>query len=165
MKKDYFAILGVKPTATEKEIRSAYKKLARKFHPDVNPNDKKAEEKFKEVSEAYEVLTDPDKRRAWQQQGEAYDFFAGGRPGGRPGGRSAPGFDTSFDAADFGSILNDLFSGGFGGGAAHQRGNDLQYETTIPFEEALRGTTLSIPLARTVTCETCGGQGVIRAGR
>ena len=172
MKKDYFAILGVKPTATEKEIRSAYKKLARKYHPDVNPNNKQAEDKFKEVSEAYEVLTDPEKRRTWQQQGEAYDFFAGRRQGGRPGGRSAPGFDQAFDAADFSSILNDLFTGGFGGAegvrggaAVPQRGADLQYEATLPFEQALKGTTLSIPLAHTVTCETCGGQGVIRTGR
>src|SRR5262245_84938 len=173
MKKDYYAILGVKSSATEKEIRSAYKKLARKYHPDVNPNNKQAEEKFKEITEAYEVLADPEKRRTWQQQGEAYDF-SGRRPsGGRPGGRPAPGYDQGFDAADFGSILNDLFTGGgFGGmegapgrGAVPQRGADLQYETTLPFEQALKGTTLAIPLAHTVTCETCGGQGVIRTGK
>jgi molecular chaperone DnaJ len=165
MKKDYYAILGVKPSATEKEIRSAYKKLARKHHPDVNPGNKQAEEKFKEITEAYEVLTDPDRRRAWERGGEGFDPFGGRRPGGAAG-------TADFDAADFGSILNDLFSGtgGFGGGAAAGRrraapraGADLLFETTLMFEQALAGTTLRIPLARTATCERCGGEGTLRA--
>jgi molecular chaperone DnaJ len=170
MKKDYHAILGVKPSATEKEIRSAYKKLARKHHPDVNPGNKQAEEKFKEITEAYEVLTDPAKRQAWERGGADFDPFSG-RAGGRGGRAGRPGAD--FEGADFSSILNDLFSGmgGFGQAAGGRgaaapagRGADLEYETTVTFEQALKGSTLRIPLAHTVACGTCGGQGSVRAG-
>ncbi len=176
MKKDYWAILGLKPGASEKEIRSAYRKLARKHHPDVNPNNKQAEERFKEIGEAHEVLTDPKKRQAWEMGGPEFDFFGQGGP--RPGGgrtyrwdsggpTGAGGFSTE---GDFGSILNDLFSGmgrsGARGGAGpfEMRGSDLQYEAEISFEEAVNGTTLRIPLARTVTCDVCGGTGRIRSG-
>src|SRR5262249_9180509 len=166
MRKDYFATLGVKPTASEKEIRSAYKKLAKKYHPDVNPNNKQAEERFKEISEAYEVLTDPDKRRAWESGGSSFDPFAG-RGSSRRGARGRADANAGFEEGDFSSILNDLFSG-MGGfdpgrrarGDAPRRGDDLQYGATITLQEALSGTTLKIPLAHTVTCETCGGQGV-----
>jgi molecular chaperone DnaJ len=174
MKKDYYAILGVKPSASEKELRSAYKKLARKYHPDVNPNNKQAEEKFKEINEAYEVLSDPAKRQAWEQAGSDFDPFMG-RGAGRRGARGGGGFETSFEGGDFSSILNDLFAGmggGFGEAAgargaratAARRGADLEYEATVSFEQALAGTTLRIALAHTVACATCGGQGMVRAG-
>ncbi|HKY30983.1 MAG TPA: J domain-containing protein [Candidatus Polarisedimenticolia bacterium] len=179
MKKDYFAILGVKPSASDKEIRSAYKRLAKKHHPDVNPNDKAAEEKFKEISEAYEVLTDPDKRRRWESGGEDFSDFFRRRGARRRGGGPSPEDIFSgqeFGGADFGSILNDLFEGmgggGFGGAAGRSargprpsRGSDLQAEAAIGFEEAMRGTTLRIPLAHTVTCSACGGMGRMRSGR
>lgn len=178
MKKDYFAILGVKPSATDKEIRSAYKRLAKKFHPDVNPDNKKAEEKFKEVSEAYEVLTDPEKRRRWEL-GEA-DFESFFRAGAGQRGRTARGEpgSTTFefgDMGDLGGIFNELFRGmggapGMGTKGAGSRarrpsaGADLQFEATIGFEEAVRGATLKIPLARTTTCPVCGGTGGVRKG-
>ena len=178
MKKDYWAILGLKPGASEKEIRSAYRRLARKYHPDVNPNNKQAEEKFKEIGEAHEVLTDPKKRQVWEMGGPEFDFFgAGGGPGGarthtyrwdEGGPAGAGGFNV--EGGDFGSILNDLFAGMGRGGAARggssfdSRGSDLQFETEIGFDEAVNGTTLRIPLARTVTCDQCGGSGRIRSG-
>ena len=152
MKKDYYAALGVKPSASEKEIRSAYKKLAKKYHPDVNPGNKRAEERFKEISEAYDVLSDPEKKRRWESGAEewragAENPFAGfGRAGG--GGFGGSG--------DFGSILEDLMAG-MGGGAfggvrpgraGAQPGLDLMHEATIGFEDAARGTELVVRLAR-----------------
>jgi molecular chaperone DnaJ len=176
MKKDYHAILGVKPSATDKEIRSAYKRLARKFHPDVNPNNKKAEEKFKEISEAYEILSDPDKRRKWEMGEADFDsFFRGGArqqgrgSAGRPG---SAGFEFG-DMGDLDGIFSELFggmggagqTGARGGGARMRRpsvGADLQYQAMVSFEEAVHGTTLKIHLARTTTCPDCRGQGAIR---
>ena len=177
MKKDYFAILGLKPSASEKEIRSAYKRLAKKHHPDVNPGNKKAEEKFKEINEAYEVLSDPEKRRKWEAGDIDFEsMFRDGAAGRRAGGgQGGGGFETfQFgEGADLGGIFGEIF-GAMGGargapGAAGVRfrtgGADLQTEVTITFEEAARGTTLRIPLAHTVTCETCGGTGHLGSGR
>ena len=169
MKKDYFAILGVKPSASEKEIRSAYKRLAKKHHPDVNPGNKKAEEKFKEISEAYDVLTDPEKKRKWEAGDADFESLfrgAGGRSGQRGGGA---GRSTRIDIdgmGDLGGIFGELFGGT---GTARGRrargpsaGADLQYPATISFLEAVSGTTLRIPLARTVVCQTCQGEGSVR---
>ncbi|HET9480165.1 MAG TPA: J domain-containing protein [Candidatus Polarisedimenticolia bacterium] len=178
MKKDYFAILGLKPSATDKEIRSAFKKLARKYHPDLNPGDKKSEDKFKDISEAHDVLTDPEKRRKWESAGADFDFSsffhggAGGAGGGRSRGASGRrGADPFAGAEGFGSIFEDLLRGMGGahgatrGGQAGEasRGEDLQYEATVSFEDAVRGATIRIPLARSVACDTCGGRGRRRA--
>jgi len=164
MKKDYFSILGLKSSASDKEIRSAFKKLARKYHPDVNPGDKRAEEKFKEISEAHEVLTDPEKRRKWESGDFDYEsYFRNARGAGGPFGAGA-------GDAGFASIFEDLFGGsaagaGMGGpGSGRGRGADLQFETTIPFDDAVKGTTLRIPLAHTVTCATCSGRGFAGTG-
>ena len=186
MKKDYFAILGVKPSASQKEIKSAYKKLAKKCHPDLNPDNKRAEEKFKEISEAHDVLTDPEKRRRWEAGDiDPGSIFGRGRAGGHGGGtRGSAGVGDPFSVFEFsstgalGGIFGDLFGamggartadGARGAGArARSRsrgaGADLQYEATLTFEEAVRGTTVKIALDRSVTCEVCGGAGLIRKG-
>lgn len=154
MKKDYFAILGLKPGASDEQIRSAYKRLAKKYHPDFNPGDKRAEEKFKELSQAYAVLSDPEKRRQWERGDVDFESFF--QSGGGPGG---PGdIFGSFGFGDMADIFGDLFSGQRGGFRA-SRGADLQYEAAIDFEGAVRGTVLRVPLARTVACESCGGTG------
>ena len=109
-KRDYYEVLGVSRGASEDEIKKAYKKMARKYHPDLNPGDKTAEEKFKEVNEAYEVLSDADKKARYDQYGHAGvdpNFGAGGFGGG---------FDGSFDFGDLGDIFGSFFGGGFGGG-------------------------------------------------
>ena len=175
MKKDYFAILGVKPSASQKEIKSAYKRLAKKYHPDLNPDNKRAEEKFKEISEAHNVLTDPEKRRRWEAGDVDFEsvFGSGGRGGhGRRGGgaRGASGAADPFSVFEFsstgdlGGIFGDLFGARGAGASARPRGAgaDLQYEATLTFEEAVRGTTVGISLTRAVTCEVCGGLGLVR---
>ncbi len=164
--KDYYAALGVSKTASEKEIKGAYRKLARKYHPDVNSGDKAAEEKFKEVTEAYEVLSDDDKRKKYDQYGDQWRAFSqngggpSGFPGGFPGGNSG-GYRMEYggDAGDFGN-LNDLFAtlfggqemgGGsrFGGGGFRQpprKGQDIETAFQITLEEAFHGGTRSISL-------------------
>jgi molecular chaperone DnaJ len=170
MSRDYYDVLGLKPGASESEIRSAYKKLARRYHPDVNPGSKSAEESFKEVSEAYQVLSDPQKRRQYDAMrgmgGSARGFEYG--PGARgstrgPGG--AYGFDfRSVDLGsggfeDLGGIFSDLFGRAAPAGSAPRRGTDLEYEASVDFDEAARGTTIKVPLARRVTCPACNGAG------
>ena len=149
-KRDYYEILDVSRTATDQEIKSSYRKLALKFHPDRNQGDKKAEDKFKEAAEAYAVLSDPDKRAS-------YDRF--GHAGVRGAGQ---GFDpsqfTGFE--DIFSGLGDIF--GFGGGSRRsgpQRGADLRYDLEIKFEQAANGTETTIQIPRRETCETCRGNG------
>lgn len=175
MKKEYFKILGLKPGSSDKEIRSAYKKLAKKYHPDVNPGNKQAEEKFKEISEAYEVLSDPEKRSKWESGDLDFESFFRNAGAARGPGASARGAETfsSFrfnDAEDLGAVFENLFGGTAGRGRAGAArrpfpGADLQYQASIGFEEAVRGTTLRIPLARTVACTACHGTGSIRAGK
>jgi molecular chaperone DnaJ len=156
-KRDYYAVLGVSRTASDQEIKSAYRKLALKFHPDRNPGDKKAEEQFKECAEAYSVLADPEKRGR-------YDRFGHAAVAGTSGG--AGGFDpTIFAEFDdiFGSI-GDIFGFGgmFGGGrrrAGPQRGADLRYDLDITFEQSATGTETTIQIPRQETCETCSGSG------
>jgi molecular chaperone DnaJ len=155
-KRDYYEVLGVDRRATEQEIKSAYRKLALKYHPDRNPGNKEAEEKFKEAAEAYAVLADPDKRAAYDRYGHA---GLGAGPGG-------PGFDPTI-FADFDDILGglgDFFGFGdlFGGGRRRrgaQRGADLRYDLEITFEEAARGTETTIQIPREETCEACRGSG------
>jgi molecular chaperone DnaJ len=156
-KRDYYEILGIERQATDQEIKSAYRKLALKFHPDRNPGDHKAEESFKEAAEAYAVLADPDKRGM-------YDRF--GHAGVAGAGAGAGGFDPTIfaDFSDIFSGLGDVFGLGdiFGqrrrrGGP--QRGADLRYDLEISFEESAAGAETSIQIPREETCETCKGTG------
>ena len=158
-KRDYYEVLGVQKGASEEEIKKAYKKMARKYHPDLNPGDKDAEEKFKEVNEAYEVLSDSEKKARYDQFGFAGvdpNFGAGG--GGYGGG-------AGFDFGDLGDIFGSFFGGGFGGGEtrrnpnAPQRGESIRMNLTISFEEAAFGCEKELELDRYESCETCHGSG------
>ncbi|MGC4084085.1 MAG: molecular chaperone DnaJ [Vicinamibacterales bacterium] len=154
-KRDYYEVLGVTKTATDSELKSAYRKLAMKFHPDRNPGDKGAEESFKEAAEAYAILADPQKRAA-------YDRFGHQGVNQGPGGG---GFNPSVfnDFGDFADILGGMFGFGdvFGGRkrGGPQRGADLRYDLEISFEEAARGTETAIQIPRQENCETCSGSG------
>ena len=157
-KRDYYEVLGVSRGASEDEIKKAYKKMARKYHPDLNPGDKTAEEKFKEVNEAYEALSDADKKARYDQYGHAGvdpNFGAGGFGGG---------FDGSFDFGDLGDIFGSFFGGGFGGGRrtnpnAPQRGESIRMSIAISFEEAAFGCEKAVTVERYETCDTCHGNG------
>jgi len=154
MKRDYYEVLGVSRDADEQEIKKAYRKLARKYHPDVNPGNKEAEEKFKEATEAYDILTDPEKRAKYDRMGHAaFDPNQQGFDG-------FGGFGADFGG--FGDIF-DMFFGGVGGGGQRRngpvRGNDLRYDLTITFEEAAFGTEKEIQIPRQETCTECHGSG------
>jgi molecular chaperone DnaJ len=169
-KRDYYEILGLAKNASDDEIKKAYRKLAMKFHPDRNPDDKSAEEKFKEAKEAYEALSDPEKRAAYDQFGHAGINPQAGMGGGAPGG------------FDFSDIFEGIFSGGAGarGGRSNvYRGADLRYNLEVTLEEAARGTETKIriptleecavchgsgakPGTQPTTCPTCGGHGQVR---
>jgi molecular chaperone DnaJ len=160
-KKDYYEILGVPRSATEKDIKAAYRKLARKHHPDVNPGDKAAEEKFKEVSGAFAVLSDAEKRAKYDRGG--HDAFE-------------PGFDpfqgATIDFQDLGlGNLSDIFELFGGGGGrrpraprAASRGEDLQLEMSLPFGDAIHGTTVEVTIPRAIGCAPCGGRGRLATG-
>ena len=162
-KRDYYEVLGVEKTASDDEIKSAYRKLAKKYHPDLNPNNKEAEVKFKEANEAYEVLSDKDKRAKYDQFGHAAFDPAAGAYGGGFNGFSGAGFTGSFTGFD--DILNSMFGGGFGGRSrsaradAPMQGEDLRYSLTITFEEAAFGCKKEISYRREEKCATCGGSG------
>lgn len=161
---DYYQILGVNKTASADELKKAYRKLALKYHPDKNPGDKAAEEKFKEVSQAYEVLSDPQKRSQYDQFGhEAYTSSGAGRPGGGGGGGS---YQDPFD------LFSQMFGGGGGGGFEEffgggrrrnpngpQDGADLRYDLEIDFEDAVYGTDTKLTIPRLTTCDNCSGSG------
>jgi molecular chaperone DnaJ len=155
-KRDYYEILSVSRTATDKEIKSAYRRLAVKYHPDKNPNDATAEEKFKEAAEAYSVLSDAEQRRRYDRFGHAGVSSSAGA-----GNWGAPGFGGIED------ILGDLFGFGdvFGSGrggtrrSSAQRGADLRYDLEITLEEAAKGMTAQLRIPRLETCETCSGSG------
>jgi molecular chaperone DnaJ len=148
-KKDYYELLGVGRNASEDEIKKAYRKLALQFHPDRNPGDKQAEEKFKEVSEAYSVLSDPQKRPQYDQFGHAAFGDGGPFAGG--------GFDFS---GGFEDVFSDIFGEFFGGGGRRRgRGQDLRYNLTLKFEEAVAGVEKKIKIPRHGSCETCRGNG------
>jgi len=165
MARDLYEVLGVTRTAPSAEIKKAYRKLARKYHPDLNPNDKAAEAKFKEIQAAYDVLSDPKKKAQYDQFG-----FAGDRP---PGAGPDQGYEPSggfegFDFSDFGSgSFRDLFQNIFGGAAARGaaphpgpgRGEDLLYTMKVGFEDAVRGLQTRIQLSRLVACPSCSGSG------
>lgn len=148
--RDYYQVLGVARNAGESEIKSAYRKLALQYHPDRNPGDAAAEEKFKEAAEAYSVLGDADKRARYDQFGHA---------GVSGAGQGGPGFNPDI-FGDFSDILGDFF--GFGGGARRggpMRGNDLRFDLEITFEESFRGVETPIQIPREEACEPCGGRG------
>ncbi len=153
-KSDFYEILGVSKSADEREIKKAYKRLAMKYHPDRNPGDKEAEAKFKEVKEAYEILTDEQKRAAYDQYGHAA-FEQGGGGGGFGGGFGGGG-------ADFSDIFGDVFGDIFGGGRRQQRasrGADLRYNMELSLEEAVRGVTKEIRIPVLEECDVCHGSG------
>lgn len=157
-KRDYYEVLGVNKNATENEIKHAYRKVAKKYHPDMNPGDKNAEEKFKEASEAYEVLSDPDKRARYDQFGHAAFEQGGGGAGG------FGGFDFgSGDMGDiFGDIFGDFFGGGSRGGARRngpRQGANLRAAVRITFDEAIRGVDKELEITLKEKCGTCGGTG------
>lgn len=151
-KRDYYEILGVSKDASEADIKKAYRKLARKYHPDVNPGDKEAETKFKEAKEAYEVLADQEKRARYDQFGHA---------GTDPNGFGGFGGYGSQDFGGFGDIFDMFFGGGFGGQTRRgpRKGADLRYDLTIEFEEAAFGTEKTITIPRWETCSKCDGSG------
>jgi molecular chaperone DnaJ len=156
-KRDYYDVLGVARTASDQDIKSAYRKLALKYHPDRNPGDRTAEERFKEAAEAYSVLAEPDKRARYDRFGHA----------GVAGAAGGPGSVDPTIFADFQDIfggLGDIFGFGdvFGGGRRRggpQRGADLRYDMEIPFEQAAKGAETTIQIPRQETCETCHGSG------
>ncbi|GAA0789046.1 molecular chaperone DnaJ [Hathewaya limosa] len=161
MAKDYYEILGIEKGASEPDIKRAFKKLALKYHPDRNPDNKEAEEKFKEINEAYQVLSDPEKKARYDQYGTA-DFGAG-----FDGGFNGAGFDFS----DLGDIFGDIFGGGFSGGFggfgssgranpnAPRKGADIETTLNLSFEEAVFGCEKEIVVNKHENCETCNGTG------
>ncbi len=163
-KPDLYRILGVGRNASDEEIKKAYRRLARQYHPDKNPGDRAAETRFKEVSAAHDVLSDPDKRRDYDRGTGPFATAAGG----------GTGFDPSaFSGGGFSDILNNLFGGGAGAGGAGarrpgtagagrprpQRGRDLETEVSLSFEEAVEGAQVSLAVPTSVPCETCHGSG------
>ena len=154
-KSDYYEVLSVSRTATDGELKTAYRKLAMQFHPDRNPGNKAAEERFKECSEAYQVLSDPEKRAAYDRYGHA-GVGAAGAGAGNP-------FANAQDIGDiFGDIFGEMFGGAAGrgrGGSRAQRGRDLRYDQTIDFAEAVFGKEIEVSLKRMEPCDTCDGTG------
>ena len=173
-KRDYYEVLGIGKNATDAEIKSAYRKLAKKYHPDLNPGNKEAEEKFKEVNEANDVLSDPQKRQRYDQFG-----FAGVDPNyAAANGGGAGGFGGGFGGVDLGDIFGDIFGGGFGGGFsgfgggfstrtanAPRKGHDIQASVILTFEEAAHGCSKKITINRQDTCPDCGGTGAAKGTR
>jgi DnaJ-class molecular chaperone len=174
--KDYYNILGVSRNATDKEIKQAYRKLARKYHPDVNPGDKSAEARFKEINQAYEVLSDPEKRKKYDQFGENWQYadqFARGAKGFRwdsGRGRTSPIFDFgdfASEPGDLGGIFDSLFHDfgtrrrGFRATNRPKRGEDINYPVEVTLEEAYHGTTRLIQVQTEERCQLCSGGGII----
>ena len=176
-KQDYYEVLGVPRKASLKEIRTAFRRLARKYHPDLNPGDKAAEEKFKQIQEAYDVLSDSQKRQMYDQ----YGFYSENLPpGAHPSGPSAgePGVNFDFGGFDFGggtgaggggTSFRDLFSQVFGarggrvGEPDEEPGGDLEYQIEIDFWDAVRGAVKKLSITRMDACETCHGTGAVGA--
>lgn len=162
-KRDYYEVLGVSKNATSEEIKKAYKKLAKKYHPDLNPDSKTAEDNFKEINEAFEVLNDESSRAR-------YDQFGHNDPGAGFGGYGQGGYGGGFGQAGFGGSVNDIFEaffgGGFGGGgsagtasAGPQKGNDLRADISVSFEEAATGAERELRINRMENCPPCDGSG------
>ncbi|MGA7434174.1 MAG: molecular chaperone DnaJ [Solirubrobacterales bacterium] len=155
MARDFYDVLGVGKKADQDEIKKAHRKLVGKYHPDRNPGDQAAEEKFKEVQQAYDTLSDPEKRSAYDSGG---GLFGGGGPGGNPfgGGQGAAG--QRFGGGDFGDIFSTIFNRG-GGGPQQARGRDLETDARISFDDAMAGTQLTVTIPKSETCPTCSGSG------
>jgi molecular chaperone DnaJ len=161
---DYYKILGVGKNASEDEIKKAYRKLARKYHPDTNQGDKQAEERFKEISQAHDVLSDPDKRKQYDRSGTPFGQFANAASG-------SSGFDPSAFGGGFGDILSNLFGNGARAGDAGSvrgaggtrarpaRGRDLETEVSLTFDQAVNGTQVSLTVPTSQPCPTCQGSG------
>ncbi|HEX7364157.1 MAG TPA: DnaJ C-terminal domain-containing protein [Dehalococcoidia bacterium] len=172
MAKDYYAILGVGRTATDKDIKQAYRRLARKYHPDVNPGDKSAEARFKEINEAYEVLSDLEKKKKYDQFGDQWQFADQfGKAGQRAqwGDFGKEGTYTTFDFGDLGD-LGDIFGGIFQGagsraGRATARPRSLEHPVDVTLEEAYQGTKRVIQVQGEEVCPTCAGTGRVGRGR
>lgn len=167
-KRDYYEVLGLQKGANDVEIKKAYRKLAKQHHPDLNQNDKKSEAAFKEVNEAYEVLSDNDKRQRYDQFGQAGvdpSYGAGGTTGGA-GGYS--GYGGGFEGVDIGDMFGDIFSGMFGGGFSQRRtnapvrGDNLEVRITVTFDEAVFGCKKQIKYSRKETCPECSGSGAAK---
>jgi len=162
-KRDYYEVLGVSRSASEDDIKRAYRNLAKKYHPDANPGDKTAEEKFKEVNEAYEVLRDSKKRATYDQFGHAGVNAQAGARGG------AGGFSGGFaDFGDMGDMFSEIFEGFFGGTSTRsrrssqtrvRRGSDLRYDLTISFMDSAHGIEVNLEIPRMETCDVCNGSG------
>ena len=165
MAKDFYEALGVPRNAPEKEIRSAYRKLARKHHPDVNPNDKAAEARFKEVNAAFEVLSDPEKRKKYDKYGDRWEMAdqieEAQRRGGNGGFRAAQGTEGF---GDFGSIFDTFFRrerAGPRAASGNRRGQDIETPVEVSLEEAYHGTSRTVNLQSPEPCPTCGGSGEV----
>ncbi len=171
--RDYYEVLGIKRNASAAEIKKAYRRLARKHHPDVNPGDRRSEERFKEVQEAYEVLSDADKRKTYDRYGFYREGQPGPEPGAQPGGFQGFDFDLSnAEGASGGRSFSDIFSELFGGHRsradarpAPEHGRDLEYHITVPFMQAIKGTEAKINVTHREACSRCGGSGSISGSR
>ncbi len=154
--RDFYDTLGVSRNATDDEIKKAYRRLARQYHPDRNPDDAKAEDRFKEIQEAYATLSDADKRKQYDTGG----IFAGAGPFGRGGPTAGPAGPGGF-SADMGDILSNLFGRGRGGGAQanEMRGRDLETEVRLSFDQAVKGTQVAVTVPKSERCQTCSGSG------
>ena len=152
MARDYYDILGLSKSASDSEIKSSYRKLAMKYHPDRNPGDKKAEDKFREIAESYEILKDPQKKAAYDQYGHA--AFSQGSGAGAGGGFSG------FSGGGFSDIFEDMFGmGGDQGRRSASTGSDLRYDLSVSLEQAYSGDQVEISLTVPTKCESCNGTG------
>ena len=152
--RDFYEVLGVSKSASQDEIKKAYRELARKWHPDRNPDDAEAEERFKEIQQAYDALSDPEKRKQYDAGGRFAGFGGGGSGGGAvSGGAPGGGF-----ASDLGDIFSTFFRGGQQG-PREQRGRDLETEVRLSFDQAMHGTQIAVSVPTTGPCSTCDGSG------
>ncbi|MDR0661968.1 MAG: molecular chaperone DnaJ [Holosporales bacterium] len=159
MAKDYYAILGVSNSASAEDLKKSFRKLAVRYHPDKNPGDKAAEQKFKEINEAYDILKDPQKRAAYDRYGEAAFQGGGFDPGGQAGGFGFSGMGGAFS-----DIFEEIFSGGTGRGQAarqeaRMRGSDLRHDVSLTLEEAFHGKSVHLKLRVPAACSSCKGTG------
>ncbi len=154
MAKDFYEALGVSKKASQEEIKKAHRKLVGKYHPDRNPGDAAAEEKFKEIQQAYDTLSDPEKRKAYDSGGGMF-----GGAGGNPFGGAQAGAGQRFSGGDFGDIFSTIFNRGGGGGPQPSRGRDLETDARISFDDAMAGTQLTVTIPKSERCPTCSGSG------